>query len=85
MAKLEDIGKETYMKEQGYEWDDTYQAFLSHQKWKIFTRNFLEDHNFDTICAKLAEEPVEGRWQVYANSESEEDIHNIHRHFGASS
>lgn len=85
MAKLEDIGKETYMKEQGYEWDEAYQAFLSHREWKIFTRNYLEDHTFDTIREKLAEKHIDGKWQVYANTESEDDIHNIHRHFGASS
>ncbi|MFO7592902.1 MAG: hypothetical protein R6X15_02505 [Pseudomonadota bacterium] len=85
MGKLEDIGKETYMKEQGYEWDGAYEAFVSHRDWKIFTRNFLEDHNFDTIREKISAPPTEGKWQVYANNESEEDIHNIHRHFGATS
>lgn len=83
MGYLEDIGKETYMQEQGYEWIETYEAFISHEKWKIFTRNYIEDHSFDTLCTKLAEESIEGRWQVYANSESEVDIHNIHKHFGA--
>ncbi|MCW8827773.1 MAG: hypothetical protein OQK94_01820 [Gammaproteobacteria bacterium] len=83
MGHLDDFGKETYMREQGYEWDDTYEAFVSRKQWKLFTRNYLEDHSFDTLRAKLAETPIDGKWQVYANTESEVDIHNIHKHFGA--
>lgn len=83
MGHLEDIGKESYMKEQGYKWVEAYEAYVSQDRWKIFTRNYIEDHTFDTLCAKLAEQPVDGKWQVYANTESEVDIHNIHKHFGA--
>lgn len=83
MAHLEDIGKESYMQEQGYEWVEAYEAFISHAQWKIFSRNYLEDHTFDTIRAKLAQAPVEGKWQVFSNTEAEVDLHNIHKHYGA--
>jgi hypothetical protein len=83
MGKLEDIGKETYIQEQGYQWEEAYEAFVNHDAWKIFTRNYLEDHSFDTIRDNLAEEPVAGKWRVYANTEADEDIHNIRKHFGA--
>jgi hypothetical protein len=83
MSHLEDIGKDTYMQEQGYEWVKAYEAYIHRQQWKVFSRNYLEDHSFDDICAKLAEAPVEGKWRVYSNTESEVDIHNIHKHYGA--
>lgn len=82
MGYLQDIGKETYMNEQGYEWVEKYESFISHERWKVFTRNYLEDHSFDEICASIAQPSTEGKWQVYTNTESEVDIHNIHKHFG---
>jgi len=83
MGHLQDIGKETYMLEQGYEWVEKYEAFVSHERWKVFTRNYLEDHSFEEIVASLAQAPTEGKWQVYTSRESETDIHNIHKHYGA--
>ncbi len=83
MGHLLDIGKETYMEEQGYQWAREFDAYISHEKWKVFTRPYLDDHPFDTILAKLEEEGIEGQWQIYANAESEVDIHNIHKHYGA--
>lgn len=85
MGQLQDIGKESYMMEQGYEWVEKYESFVSHEKWKVFTRNYLEDHSFDEICASLEQAPTEGRWQVYTSTESEVDIHNIHKHYGSTS
>lgn len=84
MGHLLDIGKETYMQERGYSWAPEFDAFISHEQWKVFTRPYLDDHTFETILAKLAEGPVVGQWQIYANSESEVDIHNIHKHYGTS-
>ena len=82
MGHLLDIGKETYMQEQGYTWSPEFDAYISHEKWKIFTRNYLDDHSFEIIVARLGEEPHIGQWQIYESTESEVDIHNIHRHYG---
>ncbi len=83
MGHLLDIGKETYMQEQGYEWVPEFDAYINHAQWKVFTRPYLDDHSFDNILARLAEDPVVGQWRIYTNAESEVDIHNIHKHYGA--
>lgn len=82
MGHLLDVGKETYIKEQGYEWVPEYDSYVSREQWKIFTRSYLDDHSFETILARLADEPTVGQWQIYTSTESEADIHNIHRHYG---
>ena len=82
MGYLVDIGKETYIKEQGYTWEHQFDAYVSHENWKIFTRTYLDDHSFETILARLADEPTVGHWRIYTSTESEADIHNIHRHYG---
>lgn len=83
MGNLLDIGKETYMQEHGYEWVPQFDAYINHEQWKVFTRPYLDDQSFETILAHLAEEPVTGQWKIYTNTESEVDIHNIHKHYGA--
>lgn len=83
MGQLLDIGKETYVQEQGYQWVPEFDAYVSREKWKVFTRTYLDDHTFDTILARLAEENVEGQWRIYTSTESEVDVHNIHKHYGA--
>jgi len=83
MTHLQDIGKESYLEKHGYEWVEKYEAFISHHHWKVFTRNYLEDHSFDDICTSLAQDSTQGKWQVYASTESEVDLHNIHKHYGA--
>lgn len=83
MGQLLDIGKETYIYDQGYRWVPEYDAYINRERWKIFTRSYLDDHPFETILSKLADEPTIGHWQIYANTESEVDIHNIHLHYGA--
>jgi hypothetical protein len=85
MSHLEDIGKETYLQQQGFEWIDAYEAFVHRDQWKIFRRDYLEDHSFDSICEKIAEAPMVGRWQIYSNKEADIDLHTIHKHYGATS
>lgn len=82
MGHLLDVGKESYIQEQGYGWEPEHDAYINHATWKIFTRTYLDDHAFETILARLAEEPTIGQWKIYTSTESEDDIHNIHRHFG---
>lgn len=83
MGNLLDIGKETYLQEQGYKWVPEFESYVNREKWKIFTRTYLDDHSFETILVKLAEEPNSGHWQIYESTESEVDIHNVRRHYGA--
>lgn len=84
MGHLLDFGKETYMEEQGFSWAPEFDAYISQEQWKIFTRPYLDDHSFETIVKNLEEAPEKGRWRIYTNTESEVDIHNIHKHYGAS-
>lgn len=83
MGYLLDIGKETYLQEHGYTWAPEYDAYIHRDQWKIFTRSYLDDHAFETILARLGEAAVPGQWQIYTSTESEVDIHNIHKHYGA--
>ncbi len=83
MGHLLDFGKETYIQQQGYEWASEFDAFVNRDQWKLFTRAYLDDHSFETIVARLKEEPAPGQWRIYSSTESEVDIHNIHRHYGA--
>lgn len=82
MGHLLDIGKESYLQEQGYEWVPEFDAYIKREQWKMFTREYLDDHSFETILAGLADEPKIGQWHIYASAESEVDIHTIHRHYG---
>lgn len=82
MGHLLDFGKESYMQEQGYSWVQEFDAYVSRDKWKIFTRTYLDDHSFETILARLKDELTVGHWQIYRSTESEVDIHNVHRHYG---
>ena len=83
MAHLEDFGKETYFEEHGYTWDARIEAYVSKSQWKIFTREYIDDHPFDTLLLDLQEEPVPNQWKTYVNAEAPLDIHNVHKHYGA--
>lgn len=82
MAKLEDFGKEIYFEEHGYTWDSRYEAYVNRDEWKIFHKDYIDDHSFDTILVDLREEPRPGHWKIYDNTESPIDIHNINKHYG---
>ena len=82
MANLEDFGKETYFKEHGYTWDSRYEAYVNREDWKMFHKDYIDDHSFDTILVNLRQEPRPGQWKLYVNNESSLDIHNINKHFG---
>jgi hypothetical protein len=82
MGHLEDAGKESYFEKHGYDWVPSLESYVSHEQWKVFTRNYIDDHSFDTLLAHLNEEPLIGQWKIYANTESEVDIHTVNKHYG---
>lgn len=82
MGHLDDIGKENYFEKHGYEWVPRFEAYINREQWKVFTRDYINDHSFDTLLVNLEEAPVSGQWTIYTNTESEDDIHNLHRHYG---
>ena len=82
MGNLEDAGKQSYFEEQGYEWDPRIKCYVNKDKWKIFAKDYIDDHSFDQLLADF-EQPVNpGQWQYYFNTESESDIHNVRKHYG---
>jgi hypothetical protein len=83
MANLEDFGKQTYFENHGYTWDHRYEAYINKEEWTIFTKNYIDDHAFDILLANFNEESTPNHWKIYSNTESEIDIHNIHKHYGA--
>ena len=83
MGHLEDFGKETYFENHGYVWDHRYESYINKEEWKIFTKNYIDDHSFDILLANLNEDVIPNHWKIYSNTESEIDIHNIHKHYGA--
>ena len=84
MAHLEDFGKETYFEKQGYTWDARIEAYVSKAKWKIFAKENIDDHSFDTLLFNLQEELRPNQWKMYFNTESPLDVHNVHKHYGVS-
>lgn len=82
MANLEDFGKETYFEKQGYTWDARIEAYVNKQEWKIFSKDYIDDHSFDTLLTNLQEQHSANRWKIYFNTESPLDVHNVHRHYG---
>lgn len=82
MANLEDFGKQTYFEKHGYLWDARIQAYVNKEDWKIFSKDYIDDHSFDTLLSNLQEEPVPNQWKIYFNTESQLDVHNIHKHYG---
>ena len=82
MANLEDFGKQTYLEEHGYTWDVRYEAYVNKEDWKMFHKDYLDDHSFDIILVDLGEEPHPGHWKLYVNNESSMDMHNINKHYG---
>jgi len=82
MAHLEDFGKETYFEKIGYVWDDRIEAYVNKAEWKIFSKEYIDDHSFDTLLSKIQEQPSPNQWKVYFNTESPLDVHNVHKHFG---
>jgi hypothetical protein len=85
MAHLEDFAKETYFEEHGYSWDERYDTYVNHEDWKIFHKDYINDHSFDLILVNLREDSTPGQWKMYFNTESPLDIHNIQKHYGAHS
>ena len=84
MAHLEDFGKETYFENHGYVWDARIEAYVNKEEWKIFSKEYIDDHSFDTLLSSLQEEPVPNQWKIYSNTESPLDVHNVHKHYGVS-
>ena len=82
MAHLEDFGKETYFEKHGYTWDARSEAYINKAEWKIFSKEYIDDHSFDTLLSNLQEEPSPNQWKVYFNTESSLDVHNVHKHSG---
>lgn len=83
MGNLEDIGKETYLQNQGYTWDERYQVYLNKQHWKIFSKEYIEYQPFDILLANLDDEIIPDHWKIYSISETEQDLHNMRIHYGA--
>ena len=81
MANLEDFGKETYFEKHGYVWDPRVEAYVNKQEWKIFSKEYIDDHAFDILLVNLQEAHPANQWKIYFNTESEADVHNIHRHY----
>jgi len=84
MTHLEDFGKETYFEKHGYVWDARIEAYVCKAKWKIFSKEYIDDHTFDTLLSNFQEEPSSNQWKIYFNTESSLDIHNVHKHYGVS-
>ena len=84
MANLEDFGKETYFEKHGYSWDDRIEAYVNKQEWKIFSKDYIDDHSFDVLLSNLQEQHSANQWRIYFNTESQLDVHNVHRHYGVS-
>ena len=82
MANLEDFGKETYFEKHGYSWDAKIEAYVNRQEWKIFSKDYIDDHSFDTLLSNLQEQHNTNQWKIYFNTESPLDVHNVHRHYG---
>jgi hypothetical protein len=82
MQYLEDFGKETYFEKHGYTWDSRIEAYLNKDEWKIFSKDYIDDHSFDTLMANFQEDSTPGHWKVYLNVESSADVRNIHKHYG---
>ena len=85
MSKLEDAGKEVYFEKKGYIWEVSIDAYVNREQWKVFKREYIDDHSFDTLLADMEAPPVEGRWTIYSNTESEADLHTIKKHYGSTS
>ena len=45
MAHLEDFGKETYFERIGYVWDARIEAYVSKAEWKMFSKEYIDDHS----------------------------------------
>ena len=82
MAHLEDFGKETYFEKNGYIWDARIEAYVNKSEWKIFSKEYIDDHSFDTLLSNFQEEPSPNQWKVYYNTESPLDVHNARKHYG---
>jgi len=83
MGHLEDIGKETYLQNQGYTWDERYQVYLNREQWKIFSKEYIEYQPFDTLLINLEDDITPDHWKIYSIGETEEDLHNMRIHYGA--
>ena len=82
MANLEDFGKETYFEKHGYTWDARIEAYVNKQEWKIFSKDYIDDHSFDVLLSNLQEPNNPNHWKIYFNTESPLDVHNVQRHYG---
>lgn len=82
MANLEDFGKETYFEKHGYTWDPRTECYVNKEEWKIFSKDYIDDHSFDILLGNFQEESDPGHWKFYLNTESEIDVHNIKKHYG---
>lgn len=82
MGKLEDFGKETWFEKHGFVWDTRIEAFVNKEKWKIFSKYYIDDHSFDTLLVNIEEQTVPNQWKIYCNTESPMDVHNVHVHYG---
>ena len=85
MTHLEDIGKETYFENHGYTWDPKFECYVNKDEWKIFSKDYIEDHSFDMLLNDMQQASTPGRWNVYFDTESSVDIHNLHAHYGVKS
>ena len=82
MANLEDFGKQTYFENHGYTWDARIQSYVNKEEWKVFSKDYIDDHSFDILLADMQEEPTPDHWKVYLNTESPIDVHNLREHYG---
>lgn len=82
MANLDDFGKETYLEKHRYTWDPRIESYVNKEEWKIFSKDYIDDHSFDILLANVQEESSSGQWKLYSNTESPIDVHNLHKHYG---
>ena len=82
MAELEDSGKETYFEKHGYTWDPRIECYVNKEEWKIFSKDYIDDHAFDILLVNLEEESSPGTWKFYYNTESPIDVRNLRKHYG---